>query len=26
VECEKDDETQECGCLKCLGREMAKCA
>jgi hypothetical protein len=26
VECEKDDETQKCGCLKCLGREMAKCA
>jgi hypothetical protein len=26
VECEKDDETQQCGCLKCLGREMARCA
>jgi hypothetical protein len=21
-----DDERKECGCLKCLGREMARCA
>jgi hypothetical protein len=29
VECESnttEDAAEECGCLKCLGREMARCA